>query len=80
MQIGVVKEIKSSENRVAVIPAGVRAFIAHGHTVFVEKGSGAGSGFRDNEYSRTGAKLLNGQVCYPAVAEALNLPCPQIDF
>jgi len=59
MQIGVVKEIKSSENRVAATPAGVRAFTAHGHTVFVEKGAGAGSGFRDEEYARVGAQLLD---------------------
>jgi len=42
MQIGVPKEIKSAEKRVAATPAGVRAFVAHGHKVFVEKGAGLG--------------------------------------
>ncbi len=59
MQIGIPKEIKSAEKRVAATPAGVRAFIAHGHKVFVEKGAGLGSGFRDKEYARAGAKILD---------------------
>ncbi len=58
MQIGVPKEIKSAEKRVAATPAGVRAFVAHGHKVFVEKGAGLGSGFRDDEYKRAGAVIL----------------------
>lgn len=59
MQIGIPKEIKSAEKRVAATPAGVRAFVAHGHKVFVEKGAGLGSGFRDKEYARAGAKILD---------------------
>jgi len=58
MQIGVPKEIKSAEKRVAATPAGVRAFVAHGHQVFVEKDAGLGSGFRNEEYVRAGAKIL----------------------
>ncbi len=58
MNIGVPKEIKSAENRVAATPAGVKAFIDHGHRVFVEKGAGIGSGFRDEEYVKAGARIL----------------------
>ncbi len=58
MQIGVPKEIKSAEKRVAATPAGVRAFVAHGHKVFMEKDAGLGSGFRNEEYARAGATIL----------------------
>jgi alanine dehydrogenase len=58
MKIGVPKEIKSEENRVALTPAGVSALVGHGHTVFVEKGAGVGSGLLDEEYAAMGAKIL----------------------
>ena len=58
MIIGIPKEIKSAENRVAATPAGVRAFVAHGHRVFVQAGGGAGSGFSDQEYQEAGAAIL----------------------
>ncbi len=58
MQIGIPKEIKPSEKRVAATPAGVRALSAHGHKVYVEKDAGMGSGFRDEEYVRAGAHIL----------------------
>jgi alanine dehydrogenase len=58
MIIGVPKEIKTNENRVAVVPAGVEAFVAHGHTVLVEQGAGVGSGFADDLYAKAGAQLL----------------------
>ena len=48
MIIGVPKEIKTNENRVAVIPAGVETLASHGHTVLVEKGAGIGSGIVDD--------------------------------
>ncbi len=57
MIIGVPKEIKTNENRVAVIPAGVETLASHGHTVLVEKGAGLGSGFADDVYARVGAKI-----------------------
>ncbi|WP_027003996.1 alanine dehydrogenase [Hugenholtzia roseola] len=59
MIIGVPKEIKTDENRVALTPAGAAELVAHGHTVYVEKEAGFGSGFPDEEYVRTGAKILN---------------------
>jgi alanine dehydrogenase len=57
MRIGVPKEIKTNENRVALVPAGVEALVGHGHTVLVEKGAGEGSGFPDDLYLKAGAKI-----------------------
>ena len=51
MKIGCVKEIKNNEFRVGLTPDNVRAYIAAGHHVYIEKGAGIGSGFSDNEYS-----------------------------
>ena len=59
MKIGIPREIKSAEKRVAATPSGVKAFIDHNHQVFVEKGAGLGSGFRDEEYVKAGAKILD---------------------
>ena len=50
MIIGVVKEIKNNENRVALTPAGAEAFRAAGHQVLVETGAGVGSGFAGAVY------------------------------
>ena len=58
MIIGVPKEIKNNENRVAVTPAGVSEFVRHGHTVYVQHTAGNGSGFSDEAYSEAGAKIL----------------------
>lgn len=58
MLIGVPKEIKPNESRVAVIPSGVAEFIKHGHEVFVQAGAGSGSGFSDEEYRNAGAQIL----------------------
>jgi len=57
MKIGVPKEIKTNENRVALVPAGAEAFVAAGHTVMMEKGAGEGSGFTDKDYTSVGAKI-----------------------
>ncbi len=57
MKIGVPKEIKTNENRVAVVPAGAEALAAAGHTVLMERGAGDGSGFPDEAYTRVGAKI-----------------------
>jgi len=59
MIIGVPKEIKAQENRVAVMPAGVMSFTRAGHTVYVEKNAGVGSGFSDDEYLAAGAIILS---------------------
>jgi len=58
MIIGVPKEIKDKENRVAITPAGVTAFTKNGHQVFVQKAAGIGSGIADQEYSDVGAIVL----------------------
>lgn len=58
MIIGIPKEIKNNESRVAVTPAGVRQLVDHGHTVYVQASAGNGSGFADDEYLAAGAKLL----------------------
>ena len=49
MKIGVPKEIKNNENRVAITPAGVVNMVKNGHEVLIEKGAGLGSGFTDEE-------------------------------
>lgn len=58
MIIGVPKEIKNNENRVALTPAGASELIKHGHTVYVQSTAGLGSGFSDQEYLEAGAKIL----------------------
>jgi alanine dehydrogenase len=57
MKIGVPKEIKTNENRVALVPAGAEALVAAGHNVMIEKGAGEGSGFPDEAYTSVGAKI-----------------------
>ncbi len=58
MKIGVPKEIKTNENRVALVPAGVAALVAVGHSVWVESGAGLGSGFSDEHYLHAGARIV----------------------
>ena len=58
MIIGVPKEIKNGEKRVAVTPQGVDALVSHHHGVLVEKEAGSGSGFSDREYEKAGAKVV----------------------
>lgn len=57
MIIGVPKEIKNNENRVAITPAGVTEFVKAGHDVIVEEAVGIGSGFTDEDYRRAGASI-----------------------
>ena len=58
MIIGIPKEIKNNENRVALTPAGVAEFKKHGHEVYVQATAGENSGFSDKAYAEAGAKLL----------------------
>ncbi|MEP7177448.1 MAG: NAD-binding protein, partial [Gemmatimonadales bacterium] len=58
MLIGVPKEIKTNENRIALVPAGAEALVSAGHTVFLEQGAGLGSGFPDEVYTEVGATVL----------------------
>ncbi|MCY8551336.1 alanine dehydrogenase [Bacillus haynesii] len=58
MIIGIPKEIKNNENRVAITPAGVVALKKSGHQVLIEQGAGLGSGFEDADYKAAGAEIL----------------------
>ncbi len=59
MRIGVPKEVKNHEYRVAITPVGVHELVERGHEVFVERGAGVGSSIPDHEYEVAGAKLLD---------------------
>ncbi len=59
MIVGILKEIKPQENRVCMTPAGVDMMKANGHTVYVEKNAGNGSGFDDSQYIEAGATILD---------------------
>lgn len=71
MIIGVPKEIKQSENRVALTPAGALEFVKRGHTVYVQSTAGVGSGFEDSEYVASGAKILPTIEEVYAIAEMI---------
>ncbi len=58
MKVGVPKEIKDNEYRVAITPTGVQAFVAHGHEVLIQHNAGVGSTFTDEEYIEAGAKIV----------------------
>jgi len=64
MLIGIPKEIKNNENRVALTPAGVQSLVGKGHEVLIETNAGLGSGFTDADYEKQGAKIV------PTAAEA----------
>src|SRR5687768_930300 len=57
MRIGVPKEIKTNENRIALVPAGAEALVTAGHSVIIERGAGEGSGFADEMYTEVGATI-----------------------
>lgn len=59
MIIGVLKEVKPNEYRVAAIPATVTEIVRHGHTVYVESGAGLGSGYSDSDYQAAGAIIAD---------------------
>lgn len=58
MRVGVPRELKDNEYRVAITPAGVKELVVHGHTVLIEKGAGRGSSITDPEFERAGAKIV----------------------
>jgi len=59
MIIGVPKEIKKDEGRIAVTPEGALALAKAGHEVLIEKGAGSGSGISDEQYVASGAKIID---------------------
>ena len=67
MIIGIPKEIKNNENRVALTPAGVQELKKFGHTIFVQSTAGEGSGFTDDQYLLAGAEIL------PAIEEVYGI-------
>jgi alanine dehydrogenase len=67
MIIGVPKEIKNNENRVALTPAGTQELVKRGHTVYIQTSAGVDSGFADTEYVKAGASIIN------VAAEVFNL-------
>jgi alanine dehydrogenase len=59
MIVGIPKEIKNNENRVAITPAGVQALVNRGHVVLIEANAGIGSGISDNEYISAGGRIID---------------------
>jgi len=64
MIVGVPREIKAEESRVALTPSGVGALVAHGHTVIVEHGAGVGSSLPDTRYHQAGARMADAAVVW----------------
>ena len=60
MIVGVPREVKLDEYRVAMLPVGVEELVRRGHQVLIEKGAGAGSGLADEEYQEQGCELIDG--------------------
>jgi len=58
MIVGVPREIKADEGRVGMVPSGVAAFVARGHSILLEKGAGRGSGIPDAAYRESGARIV----------------------
>lgn len=77
MIVGVPREIKEEENRVALTPSGVGAFVARGHTVLVERGAGAGSSLSDQSYAAAGARLVDAVTVWSEAALVLKVKEPQ---
>lgn len=71
MIIGIPKEIKNNENRVALTPAGVAEFKKQGHIVYVQESAGENSGFSDKAYEIAGAKLLSTIEAVYAIADMI---------
>ena len=71
MKIGTTKELKNHEYRVGLTPDNVMAYVANGHTVYVEAGAGVGAGFSDDEYISAGATVLSTPAEVFAVADMI---------
>lgn len=59
MKVGIPREVKNNEFRVAITPAGVHELVRGGHQVVVERGAGLGSSITDEEYTAAGARILD---------------------
>ena len=71
MKIGIPKEIKNNESRVALTPGGAKTLVQHGHEVFVETHAGENSGFSNEQYIKSGAKILGSAEEVFAIAEMI---------
>lgn len=71
MVIGVPKEIKNNENRVALTPAGTQELVKRGHTVYIQRNAGDGSGCTSAEYEKAGAKLCTTAAEIYGLAEMI---------
>jgi len=77
MIIGIPKETKAEENRVAITPAGVSALVAHGHRVLIERGAGMGSGLTDTQYRAAGARVVTVRQVWRDADMILKVKEPQ---
>src|SRR5881396_399355 len=71
MIIGVPREIKDQEYRVALLPSAAYQLIQRGHQVVVERGAGTGAGYPDGDYEQAGAKLVDGHAAVFELADLL---------
>ncbi|MAT93711.1 MAG: alanine dehydrogenase [Halioglobus sp.] len=78
MRVGVVREIKDSESRVALTPEGAAQLVAGGHEVLVQAGAGSGSGFTDEQYLDAGARLCTAAQAWASdLVLKIKEPLPQ---
>ena len=78
MKIGIPKEIKNNENRVGLVPSGVRQLVLDGHQVFVEKSAGLGIGLPDGLYIEAGATIMESlEAVYEASDMIIKVKEPQ---
>jgi len=71
MKIGIPKEIKNNESRVALTPGGARTLVQNGHTVYIETHAGENSGFSNEQYSKAGAQILTTAEDVYGIAEMI---------
>ncbi|HJM38671.1 MAG TPA: alanine dehydrogenase [Planctomycetota bacterium] len=77
MIVGVPKEIKSAESRVALTPAGAQALSSAGHSVLIETGAGVGSGFPDSDYEAAGGTIMDVETVWQQAEMILKVKEPQ---
>ena len=78
MKIGVPKEIKNNENRVGLVPSGVRQLVMDGHQLYIEKTAGEGIGLSDSLYVEAGATMLDSlEAVYDAADMIIKVKEPQ---
>ncbi len=79
MIVGVPKETKADEYRVALLPVGAQLLADDDHSVLVERGAGQGSGFEDNTYSAVGARIVTAEEIYAQAEMIVKVKEPQPD-